>query len=46
MVLVSTGNITNSELESLFTANLEKISEGFIVFDFIELDRKNVIYHF
>ena len=46
LLLVSTGNITNSELESLFSANLEKISEGFIVFDFIELDRNNLIYHF
>jgi len=46
LLLVSTGNITNSELESLFTANLEKIVEGFVEFDFIELDRANLIYHF
>ena len=28
LLLYSTGNITNSELESLFTANLEMIAEG------------------
>ncbi|MBK7601441.1 MAG: DUF5615 family PIN-like protein [Acidobacteria bacterium] len=46
LLLVSTGNITNSELESLFTANLDKIAKGFVEFDFIELDRTNLIYHF
>ncbi|QQS45206.1 MAG: DUF5615 family PIN-like protein [Acidobacteriota bacterium] len=46
LLLVSTGNITNLELESLFKANLEKIAEGFVEFDFIELDRNNLIYHF
>ncbi|MBK9316448.1 MAG: DUF5615 family PIN-like protein [Acidobacteria bacterium] len=46
LLLVSTGNITNIELESLFTANIEKITEGFVEFDFIEMDRNNLIYHF
>ncbi|HXG67553.1 MAG TPA: DUF5615 family PIN-like protein [Blastocatellia bacterium] len=45
LLLVSTGNIRNAELESLFLANIEKIAEGFASFDFIEIDRKAVIFH-
>jgi predicted nuclease of predicted toxin-antitoxin system len=45
LLLVSTGNITNKELEALLLANLETISRGFDVFDFIEIDRDNVIFH-
>jgi predicted nuclease of predicted toxin-antitoxin system len=45
LLLVSTGNISNKELEALFLANIEKIAEGFEVFDFIEIDRKDVIFH-
>ena len=46
LLLVSTGNIKNSELEALFIANLEKIAEGFESFDFIEINRTSVIVHF
>jgi predicted nuclease of predicted toxin-antitoxin system len=45
LLLVSTGNISNVELETLFVANLERIAEGFNSFDFIELDRKTLIFH-
>jgi len=45
LLLVSTGNIKNKELEALFRANIEKIAEGFEAFDFIEIDRKAVIVH-
>ena len=45
LLLVSTGNIGNAELESLFMANIEKISDGFAQFDFIEMDRKRVVFH-
>lgn len=45
LLLVSTGNISNSDLEALFLANIETISEGFDVFDFIEIDRNTVIFH-
>jgi predicted nuclease of predicted toxin-antitoxin system len=45
LLLVSTGNIRNTEMEALFLANIEKIVEGFAMFDFIELDRKAVIFH-
>jgi predicted nuclease of predicted toxin-antitoxin system len=45
LLLISTGNINNAELETLFVANLERIAEGFDSFDFIELDRKTLIFH-
>ena len=45
LLLVSTGNIRNKEMETLFLANIEKIAEGFEVFDFIEIDQKEVIFH-
>lgn len=45
LLLVSTGNISNVELETLFVANLQRIAEGFNSFDFIELDRKTLIFH-
>ena len=45
LLLISTGNISNSDLEALFLANIRTISEGFDVFDFIEIDRNTVIFH-
>jgi predicted nuclease of predicted toxin-antitoxin system len=45
LLLVSTGNIRNAELEALFAANIERISEGFDQFDFIEINRNTVIFH-
>ncbi len=45
LLLVSTGNIRNDELETLLLANVEKITEGFGIFDFIEVNRANVIFH-
>lgn len=45
LLLVSTGNIRNEELIALFQANLEQIAEGFENFDFIEINRTNVISH-
>lgn len=45
LLLISTGNIRNSELETIFLLNLEKVAEGFVTFDFIELNRKSVIFH-
>ncbi len=45
LLLVSTGNIRNSELERLLLSNLESIAGGFDQFDFIELSRAAVIYH-
>ena len=45
LLLVSTGNINNKELEGLFLANIEKMVEGFDKHDFIEIDRSAVIFH-
>jgi len=45
LLLVSTGNIRNADLLALFRANLEQIVDGFDVFDFIEVNRTDVIYH-
>lgn len=45
LLLVSTGNIRNAELEGLFLANLDKVAAGFDSFDFIEIDRQTVIFH-
>jgi predicted nuclease of predicted toxin-antitoxin system len=45
LLLVSTGNIRNAELFTLFQANLKMIVEGFDNFDFIEINRTEVIFH-
>lgn len=45
LLLVSTGNIGNDELERLFVSNMERLVHGFDVFDFIEMGRTTVIYH-
>jgi predicted nuclease of predicted toxin-antitoxin system len=45
LLLVSTGNIKNSELEALFLASLVEIEAGFQTFDFLEINRKTIIFH-
>ncbi|MBC7911118.1 MAG: hypothetical protein H7Y30_11490 [Pyrinomonadaceae bacterium] len=45
MLLVSTGNVRNSELEAIFTANLESIADKFDTFDFIEISQQAIIFH-
>lgn len=45
LLLVSTGNISNRELEQLFAANLIAIADGFLNYDYIEINRANVIFH-
>ncbi|MFN8487087.1 MAG: DUF5615 family PIN-like protein [Caldilineaceae bacterium] len=45
LLLVSTGNISNRELEQLFLANLEQLSAGFALYDYIELSRQHLIFH-
>ncbi len=45
LLLVSTGNIGNDKLMRLFQLNIEQMAEAFATFDFIELNRTNVIYH-
>ena len=45
LLLVSTGNISNRELEQLFAATLSIIADGFSNYDYIEFNRLNVIFH-
>lgn len=45
LLLVSTGNIRNSELESLLLSSLERLVEGFESFDYVELNRHVLIFH-
>jgi len=45
LLLVSTGNIKNAELEALFLASLPEIEAGFQRFSFLEITRTTVISH-
>jgi predicted nuclease of predicted toxin-antitoxin system len=45
LLLVSTGNITNKEIEKLFLTHLPKIAEAFDSSAFIELDRSGMTIH-
>lgn len=45
LLLVSTGNVRNSELDALFASNLERIADGFGQFAFIEISRAALIFH-
>lgn len=45
LLLVSTGNTGNRELERLFQDNLEPLVRAFETYDFIELDRAFLICH-
>lgn len=45
LLLVSTGNISNEELEELFRHNFEAIITAFDTHDFIELDRVSLTCH-
>jgi predicted nuclease of predicted toxin-antitoxin system len=45
LLLVSTGNIHNRQLEQLFEQNLAEIAKGFETHDYIELSRDLVILH-
>jgi len=45
LLLVSTGNINNRELDQLFATNLKAIADGFLSYDYIEINRANIIFH-
>ncbi|HZH91380.1 MAG TPA: DUF5615 family PIN-like protein [Pyrinomonadaceae bacterium] len=45
LLLVSTGNISNVELESLFSLNLNNIAIQLDIFDFIEINQQAIIFH-
>jgi predicted nuclease of predicted toxin-antitoxin system len=45
LLLISTGNIRNAELEPLLISNLENIADKLNSFDFVEITRKAIISH-
>ena len=45
LLLVSTGNISNVDLESLFLPLISEIASAFETFDYIELTRVSLIFH-
>lgn len=45
LLLISTGNITNKELEELFLPQLSEITEAFEEHSFLELNREALIIH-
>jgi predicted nuclease of predicted toxin-antitoxin system len=45
LLLVSTGNIANDQLEALFTASLPQIVRAFASADFVELTRSSLVVH-
>lgn len=45
LLLVSTGNIKNAELERLFLQNIQQIAEAFESYDFVELGRAALTIH-
>ena len=46
LLLISTGNIRNAELEALFQANFKKLREAFDEgFEFIELNQTAIVIH-
>jgi|ERR1043165_725485 predicted nuclease of predicted toxin-antitoxin system len=45
LLLISTGNIANKQLESLLVNNLKAISAAFDKHCYVELNRTNVISH-
>lgn len=43
LLLISTGNIKNADLESLLLQNLQEIITGFVQHDFLEMSRIGLI---
>ena len=46
LLLVTTGNIRNRELEALFLENLDTILNGLAMHSYVELSRSSVVLHF
>jgi predicted nuclease of predicted toxin-antitoxin system len=45
LLLVSTGNISNRELEDIFAKNLSAIVEALEIYEFVEITRTSLIEH-
>lgn len=46
LLLISTGNISNAELERILVANIDNIKRAFADNQYVELTRQHVIIHF
>ena len=45
LLLVSTGNIVNADLEDIFVPQIPEIAAVFETYDYLELTRTNLIFH-
>jgi predicted nuclease of predicted toxin-antitoxin system len=45
LLLVSTGNISNAELEAIFEVNVGVMVESYLTYSFVELSRTHIIFH-
>jgi predicted nuclease of predicted toxin-antitoxin system len=45
LLLISTGNIANADLEELFVAEIPAIAAAFESYDYLELTRTTLIFH-
>jgi predicted nuclease of predicted toxin-antitoxin system len=45
LLLVSTGNMTNAELEALLSAHLRDIESAFLSYSYVELGRDSLVLH-
>ncbi|NET01166.1 MAG: hypothetical protein F6K61_11450 [Sphaerospermopsis sp. SIO1G1] len=45
LLLITTGNISNKQIEQLFLQNITQIIELFLTYDFLEVTRDSLIIH-
>jgi predicted nuclease of predicted toxin-antitoxin system len=45
LLLITTGNISNKQIEQLFLQNITQIIELFLTYDFLEMTRDSLIIH-
>jgi predicted nuclease of predicted toxin-antitoxin system len=45
LLLISTGNISNNDLESLLSQHIQHLAESFENHDFIEINQNDIIFH-
>ncbi|HET6660957.1 MAG TPA: DUF5615 family PIN-like protein [Rubrobacter sp.] len=45
LLLISTGNITNADLEDLFVAQIPAVAAAFESYDYLELTRTTLVFH-
>lgn len=45
LLLISTGNIANADLEALFVPQITAIATAFSIYDYVELTRTALVFH-